>query len=189
MKKKLFFMIFSLLLLLPFTSVEAANKVTVHVFYGEGCGYCSNLLDYLEILALDNEYGEMFEVEKYETWKNPSNKRLGEEVASSLNTRFSGVPFYIIGQRARSGYLSSESDEIIKANIKYAYNNNSKDVVKEIKSGNKVTTTSKPILIVTEPKSTTTTRTTTTTKGWGSVDKTTTTTTTTRYSTTRKSQN
>ena len=93
MKRKLFFIIFSLLLLLPFTSVDAASKVTVHVFYGEGCGYCHNLLNYLDRLKLDPEYKDMFDVQKYETWSNSGNKALGERVATELNTRFSGVPW------------------------------------------------------------------------------------------------
>ena len=176
MKKKLFLVIMGLLLMLPFTSVEAATKVKVHVFYGEGCGYCHRLLNFLDTLKMDPNYNYMFEIEKYETWYSTDNKMLGEKVAEELNVRFSGVPFYVIGDRSIAGYLSTEHDEKIKANIKYAYENDIRDVVEYVRSGNTVSTTRKPTTTTTTRRTYNTTYKGTTTNGWGSVGDNTTTT-------------
>lgn len=178
MKKRLLMFITILLLTLPFMNVDAASPVVVNVFYGDGCSYCHRLLEFLDDLKKDEKYGVMFTVDKYEVWGNKENYTLAESVAAHLNEEMGGVPFYVIGNQAMTGFVESYGDSV-KKSIETAYYSEAKNVVSIIKAGNEPQKNNS----LTQPQKTTTKKKTTTTTTTETI---TTTTTSRKYVTTYK---
>lgn len=159
MKKRLLMFITMLLLTLPFMNVEAASPVVVNVFYGDGCGYCHKLLKFLDDLKKDEKYGVMFTVDKYEVWGNKENYTLAESVAAHLNEEMGGVPFYVIGNQAMTGFVESYGDSV-KKTIETAYYSEAKNIVSIVKSNNEPQKNNS----LTQPQKTTNKTTTTTSR-------------------------
>lgn len=105
----------------PFT-VEAASstaqrRVSVYLFWGEGCGFCEKEIRFLK--DLQGKYPGL-EVEMFEVWHNQSNLVLFEDMcrAYGLN-RIPGVPTLFIGEDVVIGYGSDETtgkriEELVK---------------------------------------------------------------------------
>ncbi|MBE6160919.1 MAG: hypothetical protein E7158_01685 [Firmicutes bacterium] len=121
MKKiKLLLVALVAVLVIPF-SVNAAKKqpITVHMFRGEGCGYCAKALSFFESLE-DTEYSKYFKLETHEVWYDEDNATLMGKVATYFKEDVGGVPYIIIGDKTFQGYAETY-DEDIKAEIKKLY--------------------------------------------------------------------
>ena len=109
------------LALVPTIKVKAQSPAKVYLFYGEGCRYCAGAMEYFE--SLEPEYGEMFEVVKYEVWSNENNQAILEKVAAVFGDEVGGVPYIVIGDKTFAGYdLDGGYDEDILNAIKNLYN-------------------------------------------------------------------
>jgi len=138
--KKFFSVILALtLVLLPIVSVSAKEekeKVTMYIFYGDGCGYCAALHSYVEKLVENKEYKDKVNIVNYEVWGSVENSTLMTNVAAYLNVKADGVPFYVIGDWSSSGFASEASPAQIEAAIDEAYNDEDYvDVVAGVGSG------------------------------------------------------
>ncbi|MEG2250413.1 MAG: thioredoxin family protein [Bacilli bacterium] len=94
-------------------SIKAKEKVSVYLFYGEGCGYCANAKEFFA--SIESTYGEKFELIKKEVWSNEENSKLMHEIASKLGDTVEGVPYIVIGKKSFPGYNTSFDDQIKKA--------------------------------------------------------------------------
>lgn len=134
--KKVFLSIISLLaaLMLPISvSAEENEKINVYLFYGNGCGYCEAAKKFFA--SIKEEYGEYYNLVEYEVWYVKENSNLMQNVASYFGEEVGGVPYIVIGETTFGGY-SSEYDNDIKKAIKEEYENeNYKDIVAKVKSG------------------------------------------------------
>ena len=136
------------ILVMPFT-VNAAKKdpITVHMFRGEGCGYCAAALEFFE--SIEDEYGKYFNLETHEVWYDEDNASLMQDVAAYYGEDVGGVPYIIIGEKTFQGYAEQYNEDIINA-ITTAYESgNFVDKVAQIQNGEvkvdngKATTTDK----------------------------------------------
>ena len=119
MKKKsiiLLMVAFLSFLAIPFKT-NATTPVTIYFFRGDGCSYCAAAESFLESLAEDEEYKDLFVVKEFETWYDEDNADFAEEVADVMGDDLGGVPYIIIGDETWNGY-SSNYDEDLKAKIK-----------------------------------------------------------------------
>ena len=136
MKRFKLLLVALVLMIVPFFSVDAAQKVNVYLFRGEGCPHCAEAEKFFEALSKDAEYSNYYELVDYEVWYDEDNADLMDEVAEELNTKADGVPFMVIGEKYFSGYTSS-MDTQLKEQIKYSYNSsNYVDVVKKVQDNN-----------------------------------------------------
>lgn len=111
---------------------ENKEAINVYLFWGDGCHICENLMTYFE--ELEKEYGNYYNLIKYEVWYNEENSNLMHEVGNRLNQTYFAVPFLVIGDEVIVGYNNSK-DNYIKKRIIEEYNNNKYvDVVEQIKS-------------------------------------------------------
>lgn len=122
---KKFLMTLCLLLVLIPNIVRADNqekeKINVYVFYGDGCPHCHKAFEFFE--DIEDEYGQYFNLVKYETWYSHRNNKMMASVADALKTDTEnlGVPYIIIGDKTFLGYSESYNEDIKKA-IVDAYN-------------------------------------------------------------------
>lgn len=119
-----------LLAIVPFTKAQAKSPANIYIFHGDGCGFCKAALAHFD--ELENEYGNMFDLKKYEVWNDSKNADLMQTVAEKLNEEVTGVPFIIIGKKVFKGY-SAEYDEDILEAIKELYESEERyDVISEV---------------------------------------------------------
>lgn len=111
------------------------TPVPVIVFHGETCPHCHEAFEWFD--SIEGEYGQYFDLVKYEVWNDESNAALMNEVASYLGETPEGVPYIIIGTKTFSGFTQSYSDQIISA-IMEEYNKNLEErvnVIENIQNG------------------------------------------------------
>ena len=94
-------------------SEEKREKVNVYFFHGDGCPHCADAKDFFD--SIEDEYGHLFELVSYETWKNSDNADLLEQVGEVREEEITGVPYILIGNKSFSGYRSDFNDDIIEA--------------------------------------------------------------------------
>ncbi len=83
------------------------EKVVVYFFWGDGCPHCEHEKPFLE--ELEQKYPEL-EVKSFETWKNPDNVKIFQEVAQAYGIQARGVPTTFIGDfEPIVGYGSDET--------------------------------------------------------------------------------
>ena len=137
--KKLGLLVIGLIamVLLPL-NINAAKKepITVHIFRGEGCGYCKAALAFFD--SIEDEYGDYFDLETHEVWYDEDNANWMQAVAEHFNEDVGGVPYIIIGEKTFKGYSETYDDEIIKTIKSYYDKGNFEDQVIKVK-GNAVT--------------------------------------------------
>ncbi len=93
---------------------DAPGKVTVYFFWGDGCPHCATEKPFLE--EMQKKYPEI-EIKMFETWKNPENAKLFNEIAKAYGTTAQGVPTTFIGDKYWIGYadyLAKEIEDKIK---------------------------------------------------------------------------
>lgn len=144
MKRIIFGLIAILVSIIMFTGVSAEEKkediiscekkVTVHLFWGNGCPHCENAIAYLEGTIAD-EYKSCFTLEKHEVWYDDEGSQLMQDVATYLGEDVSGVPYLVIGEDTIGGYSSSLNEEIEKTIVSNANDENYIDVIEKVKKG------------------------------------------------------
>ena len=138
---KFLIILLSLVLLVPsFVLAEEENKdeesddtvvetvktpVKVYEFYGSTCGYCAALNEWFN--SIEGEYGQYFDLVKYEVWGSQENAELMNTVAAKLNTEVTGVPFLVIGGNYLSGFDQSTDAEVIIGYIMEEYEKDEAD--------------------------------------------------------------
>ena len=95
------------------------GRVVIYFFRGEGCPHCAEAEEWFD--SIQNEYGNMFKVEDYETWYDEENADFMERVAKSRGETASGVPYIIIGDKSWMGFTESYENEMLEE-IKTVYN-------------------------------------------------------------------
>lgn len=116
----------------PVSAVEKPKvtdheKVNIYIFWGNGCGNCSNALTYFH--ELSGEYDDYFEVQTYEVWNNSENLGFAEEVAEKLDHELKGVPFIVVGDEYISGWGGSAGTQLIELALDFYQDKNYKDIV------------------------------------------------------------
>lgn len=101
-------------------TTEASDKVTVHIFKRSGCPYCEAALEFFDELAEDKEYGEYFELAKYDVVSESESSQLFDELADYLDETIEGVPYIVIGEERFPGYTESWNEDM-KSAIKELY--------------------------------------------------------------------
>jgi thiol-disulfide isomerase/thioredoxin len=120
----------------------SGNKVKIYIFRGLGCGYCRNLLTYLN--SIINDYKDIVDINTYEVWYDADNSALMQSVAKAMGDEVGGVPYMIIGDKSFKGYSSNSNSSIINQIKKVNKAENPYDVMEhvgEVKSSNGNTTT------------------------------------------------
>lgn len=126
--KNLFVLICLMLIVVPsMVSAKNKEKIKVYIFHGDGCPHCAKALEFFD--SIKDEYGDYYELVKYETWTSlfsASNSELMKSVATEFGEDLSslGVPYIIIGDKTFLGYTESYGEEI-KKTIVEAYNSDS----------------------------------------------------------------
>lgn len=85
------------------------EKVTIYFFWGDGCAHCAEEKPFLE--DLDEKYPKV-EVKMFETWNDPDNAALFQEVAKAYGIRAGGVPTTFIGEEHWVGYAEYMDSDI-----------------------------------------------------------------------------
>ena len=137
MKKIILSLITAIMVFMLVPVTEAAEKpkvtdhekVTIYIFWGNGCPNCTNAINYF--YNLGDEYADYIEFETYEVWHNSNNSSFAQEVASSLDHELKGVPFLVVGKEYISGWGDSVGETMINYALDYYQDKNYKDVVKE----------------------------------------------------------
>lgn len=96
----------------------SSEKVNAYLFWGEGCGYCAQMIKFLE--RINDEYGKYYNIYMFEVYGSESNAEFMGEMAEVLNYNATGVPFLVIGDKPFSGYDAS-MEQSIKETIKSQY--------------------------------------------------------------------
>jgi len=96
-----------------------AQKVTLYLFWGDGCGYCAKEKAFLDKLKLD--YPEL-DIVMFEVWNNAENAQLMKEFAQAYGISAGGVPVTFIGDKSWVGYNDNIGSEIT-AKVEYCKSN------------------------------------------------------------------
>lgn len=112
--------LFAILLVPTFVFADAEKEeevkrepVKIYEFYGSTCGYCASLNNYLD--SLENDYGDYFDLVKYEVWGSEKNNALMNALAKEMGDAVNGVPYLVIGDYTLNGYSESDNEDILKA--------------------------------------------------------------------------
>lgn len=105
-RKIVFFGLFFIFLISFNLPVLAKSTIEGHFFYGKGCPHCAKEKVLLEKLG---EKYDFFQIKEYEIYYNSENAQLLQKVAGRLQIDTSGVPIFIVGEKAIIGYLSDET--------------------------------------------------------------------------------
>ncbi|MCI8588778.1 MAG: thioredoxin family protein [Bacilli bacterium] len=91
---------------------QEADKVNIYVFWGDGCPHCEELFEFLD--NNKKKYGKYFNAYGFEVWYNDENGKLLDQIKEELGeeTGSRGVPYFIIGDKAMSGFDGSMKKEI-----------------------------------------------------------------------------
>lgn len=116
--------IFLLFILMPV--VKAEEKISLYLFYGDGCPHCSKEKEFLE--EVKSKYPNV-EIHTYETWYNDENSQLLRRVKNALGTENNYVPYTVIGETGYTGYNENIGYQLENKIKNY---HNEKDIVKEV---------------------------------------------------------
>ena len=96
--KSLFISLIAVLLVIPFSvfADEKKDPVPVYLFHGSTCPHCLETIEWFE--SIEEEYGDYFDLIKYEVWENETNAQFMQEVAAKQGDEVSGVPYLIVGE-------------------------------------------------------------------------------------------
>lgn len=100
------------ILVISSKSANVSDK-NIYLFYGDGCGYCHELQEYLD--SLPNNIKSKFNLVEFETWYDDDNLELAREFALYFEEESDGVPYLIIGDKTFTGYSSTFNDDILDA--------------------------------------------------------------------------
>ncbi len=107
--------------------IEAQEKVSLYLFWSDGCPHCQE--EKIFLAKLVEKYPQL-EIKDYEVSSSQTNAALLKKAGDSLGVNVSGVPFTVIGQEYFVGYLNDETTgKEIEAAVNYALENDYQDVV------------------------------------------------------------
>lgn len=126
MKKFVRILIILLLMITSIITVKAdenKNLVNIYFFHSKTCPHCKEERKLLD--KLEKDYSNI-KIYSYEISDN-NNLKLLEEVSELYDTKASGTPFTIIGDKYYKGYSSENSKEKFVATIEYYSSNGYND--------------------------------------------------------------
>ena len=126
----LLLLVVSFLFVLP-VSAKEDDKITLYLFYGDGCPHCAQEKIFLD--SIKDSYDNL-DIVMYEVWKNPENQKFLEQVKNKLGIQRSGVPVTIIGDTYMVGWSEALEGRVTRA-IRFYNQNDYVDVVEQIKNG------------------------------------------------------
>ena len=126
----LLLLVVSVLFVLP-VSAKEEDKITLYLFYGDGCPHCAQEKIFLD--SIKDSYDNL-DIVMYEVWKNPENQKFLEQVKNELGIQRSGVPVTIIGDTYMVGWSEALEGRVTRA-IRFYNQNDYVDVVEQIKNG------------------------------------------------------
>lgn len=126
----LLLLVVSFLFVLP-VSAKEDDKITLYLFYGDGCPHCAQEKIFLD--SIKDSYDNL-DIVMYEVWKNPENQKFLEQVKNELGIQRSGVPVTIIGDTYMVGWSEALEGRVTRA-IRFYNQNDYVDVVEQIKNG------------------------------------------------------
>jgi len=126
--KKILFLIFICILFVPSVFADKdKNLVNIYLFYSDTCPHCAKEKELLS--ELQDEYDNI-RIYKYEI-SNKDNSMLLDEVAMMFDTKVTGVPFTVIGEKIYKGFSYEDSKSKFIGTIEYYSNNGYKYIVGE----------------------------------------------------------
>ncbi len=134
MKRRLFFLLFAVLLFLFIAHPARAKEesVTIHFFWSNGCPHCAKEKIFLE--SLKQKYPQIV-IKDYEITGSRENLELLEKTGEKLATDVSGVPFTVVGDHYFLGYYTDETTgQEIEEGVKCALENGCEDLIGELES-------------------------------------------------------
>lgn len=132
--KKLSYIVFTLFILLLFnTNIYAKeNTVNIYFFHSYTCPHCKSESKLLE--ELEKTYDNI-NVYKYEISED-NNTELLSQVGELFNTKITGVPFTVIGEKYYIGYSEENTKKTFISTIEYYSKYKYNDVVGELIKSN-----------------------------------------------------
>ena len=100
--KRIFILIFALMLVVPFSvfaedEKEAKKeKVPVYLFHGNGCPHCEETIEWFD--SIEKEYGKYYKLVKFEVWYNETNAKFMQVVGDKMGDDVGGVPYMVVGK-------------------------------------------------------------------------------------------
>lgn len=84
------------------------EKVTIHMFRGNGCPACKSALT--SLVNLGDKYDDYIEIKTYEVWYNSNNAKLLNDLMQEyeIDENDQGIPFFVVGKSYWVGYNESE---------------------------------------------------------------------------------
>lgn len=128
--KKLLIIFTIFLCSFPF-QVNAQEKVTLYLFYGDGCPHCAHEKEYLA--EIEKQYSNL-NIVKYEVWYNDANSKLLKQVKEAIGTENNYVPYTVIGDIGMTGF-NENTKEQIKYQIEKFSKEPHRDIVKQVLNG------------------------------------------------------
>ena len=125
--KRLFKLLFIIVLFIPFFVFAKEKEMNIYLFYGSGCPHCRDLENYLDGYLKENDFLKIY---RYEVWDNKENASKLKDIAQIYKTDHVGVPYLIVGSSVIIGF----DEEITPEKIQHAVNYYSK-VCYEDKAG------------------------------------------------------
>lgn len=126
-----YFLLVIIMFFLLIPNTKAQEKVTLYLFWGDGCPHCAAEQKYFE--TLQEEFPNL-KIIKYEVWHNEENQQFLSQIASKTGKNFTGVPVTIIGQTIITGF-STTTEQKLRRTVSYYSENSHHDIVQEIKDG------------------------------------------------------
>ena len=143
--KKIKFLVFILLLLLPISIIKA-DTVDLYLFYGDGCPHCAEEEEFLDEYLKDKDDVVL---NKYEVWHNTDNQEILRKVQDAINNHASGVPYLVIGNKSIVGYYEGVTNLQIEEQIEKTKNQkNFTDRVKKVLNKENIETNDRETITV-----------------------------------------
>lgn len=98
-----------------FMARAEALPVDAYFFWGDGCPHC--VKEEIVLDALEKEYPTLA-IHRFEIFYSNENRALLQEVGSALGEDVSGVPFFVLGDEAISGFSDGVTNQMIESRIK-----------------------------------------------------------------------
>lgn len=99
---------------------KESKKTNLYFFWGNGCPHCEEEFNFLK--SIEEEYGEYFNLYRFEVWYDKNNASLLELFATTMGDKVTGVPYTIIGNKSFIGFSEKYHQEFIKAITNYENN-------------------------------------------------------------------
>lgn len=101
------------------------DKINIYLFWGNGCSVCKSFIEFM----VENypKYHQYFNFYAFEVWYDDDNHQLFKDLADSIGATANGIPFYIIGTKAFTGFSASKGEETLETIVSEYENRASAD--------------------------------------------------------------